>query len=59
MTSVLPSDPNLRRGGHVLVVGVDGVRYDLLGPDTAPPLITRQDEVAPLVFTAAGCSGPG
>src|SRR5262249_5759631 len=35
-TSVLPSDPNLRRGGHVLVIGVDGVRFDLVGPETAP-----------------------
>ena len=23
-------------GGHVLVVGVDGVRFDFLGPDSAP-----------------------
>jgi Type I phosphodiesterase / nucleotide pyrophosphatase len=36
MTSVLPSDPNLRPGGHVLVIGVDGVRFDLVGPATAP-----------------------
>ena len=26
--------------GHVLVIGVDGVRFDLLGPDTAV-LVTR------------------
>ena len=32
---MLPSDSTLRQG-HVLVIGVDGVRYDLLGPDTAP-----------------------
>ena len=25
-------------GGHVLVVGVDGVRFDFLGPDSAPSL---------------------
>jgi hypothetical protein len=87
-------------GGHVLVVGVDGVRFDFLGPEGvpsvwalgragflapvpvdeaghggrepevatawaaaagpgirpgAPPLITRQEEVAPLVLAAAGC----
>jgi predicted AlkP superfamily pyrophosphatase or phosphodiesterase len=35
MTSVLPSGSTLRHG-HVLVVGVDGVRYDLMGPATAP-----------------------
>ncbi|MFI5082332.1 MAG: alkaline phosphatase family protein [Streptosporangiales bacterium] len=23
-------------GGHVMVVGVDGVRFDFLGPDSAP-----------------------
>jgi hypothetical protein len=76
--------------GHVLVIGVDGVRFDLLGPDTtpasrdrsglpaghggreaevttawvaaagpgirpgAPPLITRQAQVAPLVLAALG-----
>jgi len=33
---VLPSGPTLRPGGHVLVIGVDGVRFDLLGPDTTP-----------------------
>src|ERR1700756_1079176 len=36
MTSVLPSEENLRRSGHVLVIGVDGVRFDLVGPGTAP-----------------------
>jgi len=36
MTSVLPSEENLRRGGHVLVIGVDGVRFDLVGAETAP-----------------------
>jgi predicted AlkP superfamily pyrophosphatase or phosphodiesterase len=30
---VLPSGPTLR---HVLVVGVDGVRFDLLGPEVTP-----------------------
>jgi hypothetical protein len=24
--------------GHVLVVGVDGVRFDLLGPDSTPSI---------------------
>jgi predicted AlkP superfamily pyrophosphatase or phosphodiesterase len=36
MTSVLPSEENLRRGGHVLVIGVDGVRFDLVRRETAP-----------------------
>jgi predicted AlkP superfamily pyrophosphatase or phosphodiesterase len=37
MTSVLPSSPTtLRPGGHVLVIGVDGVRFDLLGPGITP-----------------------
>ena len=30
---MLPSGPTLR---HVLVVGVDGVRFDLLGPEVTP-----------------------
>jgi len=30
---VLPSGPTLR---HVLVIGVDGVRFDLLGPEVTP-----------------------
>jgi predicted AlkP superfamily pyrophosphatase or phosphodiesterase len=33
---VFPSGPAPRPGGHVLVIGVDGVRFDLLGPDTTP-----------------------
>jgi hypothetical protein len=33
---VLPSDPTLP--GHVLVVGVDGVRFDFLGPQSAPSI---------------------
>jgi len=33
---VLPSASTLPAGGHVLVVGVDGVRFDLVGPDTMP-----------------------
>jgi Type I phosphodiesterase / nucleotide pyrophosphatase len=32
---VLPSGPTLR---HVLVIGVDGVRFDRLGPDTTPSI---------------------
>ena len=89
-------------GGHVLAIGVDGVRFDFLGPDSAPsiwalgqagflaqvpvdegghggrepevttawaaaagpgirpgapPLVARQEEVAPLVLAAAGCPG--
>jgi hypothetical protein len=30
---VLPSGPTLR---HALVIGVDGVRFDLLGPKVTP-----------------------
>ena len=34
---MLPSGPTLRQAsGHVLVIGVDGVRFDLVGPDTTP-----------------------
>ncbi|HYB45898.1 MAG TPA: alkaline phosphatase family protein [Streptosporangiaceae bacterium] len=32
---MLPSGPTLR---HALVIGVDGVRFDLLGPDTTPSI---------------------
>ncbi len=35
---MLLSGSTLRRTGHVLVIGVDGVRFDLLGPDTSPSL---------------------
>jgi len=34
---VLPSGSTLR---HVLVIGVDGVRFDLIGPDTTPCIWT-------------------
>jgi NAD(P)-dependent dehydrogenase (short-subunit alcohol dehydrogenase family) len=40
-----------------VVIGVDGVRFDLLSPDRTPP-ISRQTQVAPLVLAAAGWS-PG
>jgi predicted AlkP superfamily phosphohydrolase/phosphomutase len=40
---MLPSGPSLRPSrvpaqapGHVMVIGVDGVRFDLVGPDTTP-----------------------
>ena len=33
---MLPSGSTLPAGGHVLVIGVDGVRFDLVGPDTMP-----------------------
>jgi hypothetical protein len=36
MTSVLPSGSTLRGDGHVLVAGVDGVRFDLVGPQITP-----------------------
>jgi predicted AlkP superfamily pyrophosphatase or phosphodiesterase len=56
---VLPSGPTLR---HVLVVGVDGVRFDLLGPDTTPVIwgLRRDGFVAPVVIDASTptMSGP-
>jgi predicted AlkP superfamily pyrophosphatase or phosphodiesterase len=56
---VLPSGPTLR---HVLVVGVDGVRFDLLGPDTTPAIwaLGRDGFVAPVVIDASTptMSGP-
>ena len=33
---MLPSGSTLCGAGHVLVAGVDGVRFDLVGPDTMP-----------------------
>jgi hypothetical protein len=33
---MLLSGSTLRPGGHALVIGVDGVRFDLLGPGTTP-----------------------
>ena len=48
---MLPSGPTLR---HVLVIGVDGVRFDLLG---GPPPVTRQVQIAPLVLAALGAWG--
>ena len=33
---MLPSGSTLRPAGHVLVIGVDGVRFDVLGPDATP-----------------------
>jgi len=33
---VLPSGSTLRGDGHVLVAGVDGVRFDLVGSDVTP-----------------------
>jgi hypothetical protein len=44
-------------GGNVLVIGVDGAAA---GPGIEPggrPLITRQEQVAPLVLRAAGLTG--
>jgi hypothetical protein len=59
---VLLSGKTLR---HVLVIGVDGVRFDLLGPKVTPVIwgfgaagfldghgITGQAQVAPLVLAA-------
>ena len=33
---MLPSGSTLRGDGHVLVAGVDGVRFDLVGPQITP-----------------------
>jgi hypothetical protein len=44
--------PTLR---HVLVIGVDGVRFHLPGiRPGGPPAVTRQDQVVPLVLGALG-----
>jgi hypothetical protein len=48
----------------VLVIGVDGVRFDLLGPDTTPSIWAFGQAgflapVAPLVLAALGDPGRG
>ena len=55
---MLPSGPTLR---HVLVIGVDGVRFDLLGPDTTPSLwaIGQAGFLAPVVLHEATPSWSG
>jgi predicted AlkP superfamily pyrophosphatase or phosphodiesterase len=59
MTFVLPSAPTLR---HVLVIGVDGVRFDLLGADLTPVIwgFGRDGFLAPVVIdeTTPTWSGP-
>jgi hypothetical protein len=55
---VLPSGPTLR---HVLVIGVDGVRFDLLGPEVTPVIwaFGQDGFLAPVVIdeaTPARCS---
>ncbi len=49
-------------GGHVLVVGVDGVRFDLLGPATTPSIwaFGQAGFLAPVAIDAATptLSGP-
>jgi predicted AlkP superfamily pyrophosphatase or phosphodiesterase len=56
---VLPSGPTLR---HVLVIGVDGVRFDLLGPDTTPSIwaLGQAGFLAPVIIdeTTPTWSGP-
>ncbi len=41
--------------GHVLVIGVDGVRFDLLGPGTTPAIWTLGQDgfLAPVLIDAA------
>jgi predicted AlkP superfamily pyrophosphatase or phosphodiesterase len=59
---VFPSDPCGPTLRHVLVVGVDGVRFDLLGPATTPVIwaLGRDGFVAPVVIDASTptMSGP-
>jgi Type I phosphodiesterase / nucleotide pyrophosphatase len=59
MTYVLPSAPTLR---HVLVIGVDGVRFDLLGPEVTPVIwrFGQDGFLGPLVIdeTTPTWSGP-
>jgi len=59
---VLPSGPILCPGGHVLVIGVDGVRFDLLGPGATPSLwaLGRSGFLAPVPVdeTTPTWSGP-
>ena len=49
---MFPSDPCGPTLRHVLVVGVDGVRFDLLGPDTTPAIwaLRREGFLAPVVI---------
>jgi Type I phosphodiesterase / nucleotide pyrophosphatase len=58
MTSVLPSGPTLR---HALVIGVDGVRFDLLGPGTTPSIwgFGRVGFLAPVTIDQATPSWSG
>ena len=59
---MFPSDPCGPTLRHVLVVGVDGVRFDLLGPDTTPAIWSfgRDGFLAPVVIDAGTptLSGP-
>jgi predicted AlkP superfamily pyrophosphatase or phosphodiesterase len=56
---VLPSGPTLR---HVLVIGVDGVRFDVLGPEITPVIwgLGRAGFLAPVIIdeTTPTWSGP-
>jgi predicted AlkP superfamily pyrophosphatase or phosphodiesterase len=58
MTSVLPSGPTLR---HALVIGVDGVRFDLLGPHITPSIwsLGRAGFLAPVTIDQATPSWSG
>ncbi len=49
---MFPSDPCGLTLRHVLVVGVDGVRFDLLGPDTTPAIwaLRREGFLTPVVI---------
>ena len=38
--------------GHVLVIGVDGVRFDLLGPDATPSIWDAADEAITRIAAA-------
>ncbi len=59
---MFPSDPCAPTLRHVLVIGVDGVRFDLLGPETTPVTwaLGHDGFLAPVVIDAATptISGP-
>jgi hypothetical protein len=59
---VIPSDPCGPTLRHVLVVGVDGVRFDMLGPQTTPAIwaLGRDGVLSPVVIDEATptISGP-
>jgi hypothetical protein len=53
---VLPSGPTLR---HVLVIGVDGVRFDLVGPEVTPVIWAVGRDEPEVTMAWAAAAGPG